>query len=451
MNAEVSNVQEDCFQHAQTPQESLIDEVNHVNGDLGSLISAQVSRPDVDNLEDIDAIFSLDPLSVAKRDVCSTQINSPLNRELIVWNACRTRLNPNNLAFMHDCYMAHIQDHLQRPSRPNVDKLVNGTIKSSNPGTEGIVELINRFQNFEGPSAPNIEYPSSDGRNLRHSGSCNGRREIETPPMVDESWTEARPTLSSQAGCEMDYLERLTSYSSVDASESSDSFELDSPVQHTGRTTRFLDSLGIFKILEKFPTRFSGFESAAALEFLLELEDFSKDMNLDLNSIVNLLRPLFSDKAACWYSSEKGAKGFTGWKEFSKAFRSRFCDLGTEEELEVELRSRTQHTDEPISDYIQCCKYIARRLKHGMKESKLTKIVVNNLAPKYALALRSHRIRTLQELQELGRKFENTQIRLHSYVPPKPKENMRLPNGGYDPTSARKVSSLDINETSDSC
>ena len=110
------------------------------------------------------------------------------------------------------------------------------------------------------------------------------------------------------------------------------------------------------------------------------------------------------------------------WHEFKKAFRRQFIGGLNHEELEDELRRRTQAKGEKVENFLTCFKYIVGHFRRPRSEGKQIALAYRNLLPEYRKAMEKKEIHSLADISKYGRRWERKKEVHERYTPPPPKE-----------------------------
>ena len=212
--------------------------------------------------------------------------------------------------------------------------------------------------------------------------------------------------------------------SGTDSSESSES-EYDTWPERRGR--RPFDAadrnLKCIKILQSWKLHFSGEGREGPEEYLKQLEECQRKSKLSGSDLLGAVSCTLSLRAKVWYQTVY--REIETWKEFKKAFRRQFIGGLNQEELEDELRRRTQAKGEKVENFLTCFKYIIGHFRRPPTEAKQIALAYRNLLPEYRKAMEDKEIYSLADIGKYGRRWERKKEVHERYLPPPPKEKMR--------------------------
>ncbi|XP_031782213.1 cyclin-dependent kinase 11B-like [Nasonia vitripennis] len=196
------------------------------------------------------------------------------------------------------------------------------------------------------------------------------------------------------------------------------------------RRKRSADSLRALEFLKHWELQFSGeSDHEEAEEFFDRLCECRVALAVPDRELLAVLPCIFKLQASRWYRAKR--KSLRTWEMFCRAFRRRYMVPYCREDLEEDLRKRTQHREEKIAAYIASLQYLASRFRRPPSERDLLRIAYQNLLPEYRRAIGEKCVNSWEELERYGRRWERLKELDSHYAPPLPAEKMRVPGAAY--------------------
>lgn len=170
--------------------------------------------------------------------------------------------------------------------------------------------------------------------------------------------------------------------------------------------------------IRKWNVKFDG--KADSISFLERLDELISAYEINPDQLLNTLPELLKGPALLWCRNNR--TDWQTWKDFQDAFKQQYLPTRYLIHLEDDIRTRTQGNKESAAEYITAIQTLMRR--HGqMSAASQTERIFHNLRPEFRAYIRRSDFKTLSELIQLTREFEELQEELKKFKePPAPSQ-----------------------------
>lgn len=145
--------------------------------------------------------------------------------------------------------------------------------------------------------------------------------------------------------------------------------------------------------------KFDGSTSKTPIErFLYRVREIAKDHGVQKNQLVGQLGSVLQDEAFDFYWTYRERNGNVSWSELKRAFIYRFSDRRTQEDVWHSLDARKQRSNEPFLEYYNAVLDISLSLKKPIKDSRLIRLLKDNMRPSLQSQLAGKNFSSLPKL-----------------------------------------------------
>lgn len=128
--------------------------------------------------------------------------------------------------------------------------------------------------------------------------------------------------------------------------------------------------------------KFDSASSKTPIErFFYRIEEIAKDHGVHREQLVGQLGSILQNEAVDFYWTFRERNGEISWSKLKKAFIYRFSESRTQEDVWNSLESRKQRTNEPFVEYYNAVLEISMSLKKPIRDSKLIRLLKDNMIP----------------------------------------------------------------------
>lgn len=173
------------------------------------------------------------------------------------------------------------------------------------------------------------------------------------------------------------------------------------------------DGLSICNTVRKWNLTYDGDKDVVL--FLERLNELKEAYNLGEEEMLLALPELLKGKALLWYRNSKSL--WPTWDVFIAYFETQFLPRRYRENLDLQIRARTQGPDERFSDFVIAIQTLMRRHGKYSKEQQFNQIY-ENMLPEYKLYGVRQNIKSLPELMKAALEYEAIVQSAKSYRPP---------------------------------
>ncbi|KAF4527214.1 hypothetical protein B566_EDAN006140, partial [Ephemera danica] len=162
-----------------------------------------------------------------------------------------------------------------------------------------------------------------------------------------------------------------------------------------------------------------GFQDARTpKDFLEELQRYGRAQGFTSASLLERIVPAaLKGVAARWWTF---MGGFNSWNDFEIGLQTEYGPPDYRDALLIELESRTQHPDEPLSAFIQAIAGYYDRIGGTYSEGEKVERVLKQMHPEFRRIIGDEKFNTLREFSTAATKFQRTIVRERAYRPPPP-------------------------------
>lgn len=150
--------------------------------------------------------------------------------------------------------------------------------------------------------------------------------------------------------------------------------------------------------------------------FLSRLQELYVARKIPKECVFTGFPDLIEGPALYWYRANKHK--FSQLDELLSALQSDFDLPDFDYRLLQEIRSRTQAKDETLVVFLSTVIGMMSRLNTKLSESEKLEIVLRNIRPEYSRELALIDVRSIDHLQELGKKLELCKARVEKFTEP---------------------------------
>ena len=182
--------------------------------------------------------------------------------------------------------------------------------------------------------------------------------------------------------------------------------------------------------------------------FLTRLEELYVARKIPKEYVFTGFPDLIDGPALHWYRANKHK--FTNYDQLVAALRSDFDIPDYDYRLLQEIHSRTQAKDETLVIFLSVILGMMSRLSRTLTEEEKLDIVLRNIRPEYSRELALVDIKTISELQTLGKKLELCKARIANFSEPTFSKNSIASDFDYKSKSTASYTKPTLNERSSS-
>lgn len=190
------------------------------------------------------------------------------------------------------------------------------------------------------------------------------------------------------------------------------------------------DAISTCNTVRKWNLKFDGRKDPVS--FIERLEELMDAYSMNNSLILKALPELFYGPALLWYRNNKDA--WRGYADFRRLFDLYFFPAGYYQNLQEEIRKRTQGEHENFRDFVVAISTLVRRSGTFSEHNQL-ELIYGNMRPEYKLMVRRSDFRTLEELISRAEDYETYLRDKNSFRPPPPPAMALLPETAYTPKS----------------
>lgn len=188
-----------------------------------------------------------------------------------------------------------------------------------------------------------------------------------------------------------------------------------------------------FDSLRKLNIKFSGAPSEDPDEFIKSLQECRHILQVTDEELLQCIPFLLSGVARNWYRTS-GAH-WRSFREFEHAWLGRFTNPDFQYALREEIRARTQHPRERVTDFLTNLRCLLERLQPPMSERDQIREALRNMLPTLSIhmnmALGMNPWATWVDLERLAANVERSLIHAKQYKPPPSVDDSMLPGLAY--------------------
>ena len=161
------------------------------------------------------------------------------------------------------------------------------------------------------------------------------------------------------------------------------------------------------KTIDKWQIKYSGATNDMAVdEFVFRAEAIARSTNTSLNSLVDGIHFLLTEKATTWYWIHVRTFPNQDWYQFKRAIIERFSVEETDAEIRMAVENRKQLARESFGDFALSIQQLLVRLQRPVSVEETVDILRRNMSQRLKEALLMHNTRTVDELHSVCRRFE---------------------------------------------
>lgn len=188
-----------------------------------------------------------------------------------------------------------------------------------------------------------------------------------------------------------------------------------------------------FDSLRKLNIKFSGAQNEDPDEFIKSLKEGRHILQLADEELLQCVPFLLTGVARNWYRTT-GA-GWRSFREFEQAWFMRFTNPDFQYALKEEIRARTQHPRERVTDFLTNLKCLLERLRPPMPERDQIREAMRNMLPALSLplnvAIGLNQGATWVDLERAAANMERSMFHAKQYKPPPSVDESMLPSLAY--------------------
>ncbi|KAL7293052.1 hypothetical protein TKK_0013496 [Trichogramma kaykai] len=202
-------------------------------------------------------------------------------------------------------------------------------------------------------------------------------------------------------------------------------------------------SLKVWKLVQGWRLKFSGEDKNEDAEaFVDRINDYIRSSRFHPNDILTALPCLFEKRASQWYRTV--VSRLDSWSTFERLFRKQFVPEYNQDDLEDDLRSRTQGKGEDITTFLTNFRSLILRFEKPPSMQQQTEIAWKRLRPEYRTAMQYRKYYTLDELEDGGRLYERQRNLNAKFTEPPPPEKMHIKGIAFKSSACRnKIAAFD--------
>ena len=188
-----------------------------------------------------------------------------------------------------------------------------------------------------------------------------------------------------------------------------------------------------FDCLRKLNIKFSGAPQEDPDEFIKSLREGRRIVRITDEELLQCIPFLLSGVARNWYRTS--GSQWRSFREFEQAWFGRFTSPDFQYALREEIRARTQHPRERVTDFLTNLKCLLERLQPPMAEQDQIREALRNMLPTISvhlhLALGMNPFATWANLERLAANVERSLHNAKQYKPPPSMDDSMLPGLAY--------------------
>ncbi|KAL7291581.1 hypothetical protein TKK_0014626 [Trichogramma kaykai] len=202
-------------------------------------------------------------------------------------------------------------------------------------------------------------------------------------------------------------------------------------------------SLKVWKLVQGWRLQFSGEDKNEDAEaFVDRINDFILASQFHPDDILTALPCLFEKRASQWYRTV--VSRLDSWSTFESLFRKQFVPEYNQDDLEDDLRSRTQGKGGDITTFLTNFRSLILRFEKPPSMQQQTEIAWKRLRPEYRTAMQYRKYYTLDELEDGGRLYERQRNLNAKFTEPPPPEKMHVKGIAFKSSACRnKIAAFD--------
>lgn len=177
------------------------------------------------------------------------------------------------------------------------------------------------------------------------------------------------------------------------------------------------ETASLCNTVRKWNLRFDGRPQADPISFLERLQELLEAYNLQPDDFLRALPEILKDGALLWYRNNKGL--WRSFFDFLRDFQLHYFPPGYQQNLDDEIRRRTQGDGEPFRQYIVALSTLIRR-RGGLTENEKLERVYLNMHPSYKLYVRRRDFTSLTGLIRAAEEYEMCLRDRQNFRPPPP-------------------------------
>ena len=188
-----------------------------------------------------------------------------------------------------------------------------------------------------------------------------------------------------------------------------------------------------FDSLRKLNIKFSGAPSEDPDEFIRSLREGRQILQITDDELLQCVPFLLAGVARSWYRTT-GAH-WRSFEEFERAWFGRFTSPDFQYALREEIRARTQHPRERVTDFLTNLRCLMERLEPPLSERDQIREALRNMLPSLtvhlSMALSMNPWATWLDLERLAANVERSMVNAKQYKPPPSADDSMLPSLAY--------------------
>lgn len=198
--------------------------------------------------------------------------------------------------------------------------------------------------------------------------------------------------------------------------------------EHEQNQERMSDSASLCSTVRKWNLRFDGVKEP--ISFLERLDELLDSYEICKDNVLKALPELFQGSALLWYRNNREI--WSTYYQFRREFEVQFFPPGYRQNLDAEIRRRTQGANEPFRTFAVSMLTLMRR-RGGFSPDEKLNILYSNMKPEYKLTIKQKEITSVSDMIEHAEHYEGYLRAQDSYqAPPLPKMSL-VPETAYQP------------------
>lgn len=177
---------------------------------------------------------------------------------------------------------------------------------------------------------------------------------------------------------------------------------------------------------KKGNVRFSGKRSEDPEEFLRRLKEGIAILRVPESEVLAALPFFLEGISLIWFRS--AVSRFRDLIDFEDAFRAKFIDPGFQVSLIDEIRNRTQHEEERVSDFLVNYRSILDRVDPPFGETREVELAICSLLPKIQVQIAGREVRSWAQLERQAAIIERSLLSAKNFRGPPAPESSALPH-----------------------
>lgn len=175
--------------------------------------------------------------------------------------------------------------------------------------------------------------------------------------------------------------------------------------------------------------KFSGADNMSINAFIERVVELKDARNATDHDLWRYAIDLFDGEALIWYRANR--EYANNWADLVILLKRTFQKPFYQEELLLEINSRTQGKEESVIIYIAVMQNMFNRLPNKLAEQEKLKIILKNLQPYYQRALCRDEIYSISDLINVLRIIERTKVNCDNFQEPKNFRSILEPDLAY--------------------